>query len=175
MFLKFVRLNKTHYFKACLHGPALGEPTPSGVHAPVPRACTGASAATAPTPTSPRRALAASALAGGLSLAGEGVGAYVAKRGFHGIGLTTATATASAGSCTASSCTFIARPTGRAASAAWPSTWRRRPLRQGGARTPALTALTAAAPVARVYAACGMLARWGLQLIRPEFLVAIRL
>ena len=131
------------------------------------------------TPTTPRRAFAASALARGLALAGEGVGAYVAKRGFHGVGLATATtASASCASCTAASCAscaFIARPAGGAVRPAWPSPWRRRPLRQGGARTPTLTAFTAIGAIARVYAARHMLARWGLQLVRPELFIAIRL
>ena len=128
------------------------------------------------TPTTPRRAFAASALARGLALAGEGVGAYVAKRGFHGVGLATATtASASCASCTAASCAFIARPAGGAVRPAWPSPWRRRPLRQGGARTPTLTAFTAIGAIARVYAARHMLARWGLQLVRAEFLFAIGL
>jgi hypothetical protein len=38
-----------------------------------------------------------------------------------------------------------------------------------------LPAFATTAPIARVYAARHMLARWGLQLVRAEFLVAIGL
>ena len=81
-----------------------------------------AAASTATTPTTPtatRGALAATALARGLALAGEGVSTYVAKRGFHGIGLTSATASCTTTAATAATATasraFIARPTRRAA------------------------------------------------------------
>ena len=143
----------------------------------MPGAGTGASAATATAPPPARGALAASALAGCLALAGEGVGAYVAKRGLHGIGLTCATTAAAAARTAAAptSCAFIARPTGGAARPAWPGPWRCRPLRQRGARAPTLTAFTTIGAIARVYAARHMLARWGLQLVRAEFLFAIGL
>ena len=78
-----------------------------------------AAASTATTPTATRGALAATALARGLALAGEGVSTYVAKRGFHGIGLTSATASCTTTAATAATATasraFIARPTRRAA------------------------------------------------------------